>query len=60
VNQRQPQLLQQAQGQDENNQDGLDPAQEAWVRRFVQMALNDEEDLVDGDSDEDDGNWVIR
>ncbi|CZR39542.1 uncharacterized protein FPRO_04439 [Fusarium proliferatum ET1] len=60
VNQRQPQLPQQAQGQDENNQDGLDPAQEAWVRRFVQMALNDEEDLVDGDSDEDDGNWVIR
>ncbi|EGU72099.1 hypothetical protein FOPG_06295 [Fusarium oxysporum f. sp. conglutinans race 2 54008] len=60
VNQRQPQLPQQAQGQDENNQDGLDPAQEAWVRRFVQMALNDEEDLVDGDSDEDDGNWIIR
>ncbi|KAF4338187.1 HFB30-like protein [Fusarium beomiforme] len=58
--QRQPQLPQQEQGQDENNQAGLDPAQEAWVRRFVQMALNDEEDLVDGDSDEDDGNWIIR
>ncbi|KAF4998068.1 hypothetical protein FGRMN_3431 [Fusarium graminum] len=60
ANQRQPQLPQAAPGQDENNQDGLDPAQEAWVRRFVQMALNDEEDLVEGDSDEDDGNWVIR
>ncbi|KAF5657266.1 HFB30-like protein [Fusarium heterosporum] len=60
ANQRQPQLPQAVPGQDENNQDGLDPAQEAWVRRFVQMALNDEEDLVEGDSDEDDGNWVIR
>ncbi|KAM0558539.1 hypothetical protein ACHAPJ_004734 [Fusarium lateritium] len=59
-NQRQPQLPQPAQGQDENNQAGLDPAQEAWVRRFVQMALNDEEDLVEGDSDEEDGNWIIR
>ncbi|KAF4970098.1 hypothetical protein FSARC_2799 [Fusarium sarcochroum] len=59
-NQRQPQLPQPAQDQDENNQAGLDPAQEAWVRRFVQMALNDEEDLVDGDSDEEDGNWIIR
>ncbi|RGP62217.1 hypothetical protein FLONG3_10296 [Fusarium longipes] len=58
ANQRQPQ--QQANGQNDNNQDGLDPAQEAWVRRFVQMALNDEEDLVDGDSDEENGNWVIR
>jgi E3 ubiquitin-protein ligase RNF14 len=26
----------------------------------VQMALNDEEDLVEGDSDEEDGNWIIR
>ncbi|KAJ4250501.1 hypothetical protein NW762_011755 [Fusarium torreyae] len=59
-NQRQAQLPQPAQGQDENNQAGLDPAQEAWVRRFVQMALNDEEDLVEGDSDEEDGNWIIR
>jgi E3 ubiquitin-protein ligase RNF14 len=57
---RQPQLPQAALDQDENNQAGLDPAQEAWVRRFVQMALNDEEDLVEGDSDEDDGNWIIR
>ncbi|KAL4726085.1 hypothetical protein ACLX1H_006762 [Fusarium chlamydosporum] len=54
ANQRQPQPQQQANGQDENNQAGLDPAQEAWVRRFVQMALNDEEDLVEGDSDEED------
>ncbi|KAJ4141300.1 hypothetical protein NW768_000511 [Fusarium equiseti] len=63
ANQRQPQPAQgqgQGQGQDENNQAGLDAAQEAWVRRFVQMALNDEEDLVEGDSDEEDGNWIIR
>ncbi|KIL91139.1 hypothetical protein FAVG1_05836 [Fusarium avenaceum] len=59
-NPRQPQLPQAALDQDENNQAGLDPAQEAWVRRFVQMALNDEEDLVEGDSDDDDGNWIIR
>lgn len=43
-----------------NNQAGLDPAQEAWVRRFVQMALMDEEDLVEGDSDEEGDNWVIH
>jgi E3 ubiquitin-protein ligase RNF14 len=35
--------------QDPNN---LNPQQEAWVRQFVQLALNDEEDLVDWDSDE--------
>ncbi|KAF4467838.1 hypothetical protein FALBO_5284 [Fusarium albosuccineum] len=35
---------------DNNNQAGLDPAQETWVRRSVQMALMDEEDLVEGDS----------
>ncbi|UNI19019.1 RBR-type E3 ubiquitin transferase [Purpureocillium takamizusanense] len=40
---------------------GLDAAQEAWVRHFVQMALLDEEDQVEGgDSDSDDGNWHIR
>ncbi|CAF3443471.1 hypothetical protein SNK03_008502 [Fusarium graminearum] len=62
ANQRQHQLQQQQQanGQNDNNQAGLDPAQEAWVRRFVQMALNDEEDLVEGDSDDEDGNWIIR
>jgi E3 ubiquitin-protein ligase RNF14 len=39
----------------------LDPAQEAWVRHFVQMALMDAEDQVEGgDSDSDDGNWRIR
>ncbi|KHN94132.1 RING finger protein [Metarhizium album ARSEF 1941] len=39
----------------------LDPAQEAWVRRFVQLALLDVEDQVEGgDSDSDDGNWQIR
>ncbi|TWU78358.1 translation termination inhibitor protein itt1 [Metarhizium rileyi] len=43
------------------NADALDPAQEAWVRRFVQMALMDAEDQVEGGgSDSDDGNWRIR
>ncbi|KAG6002852.1 hypothetical protein E4U43_001029 [Claviceps pusilla] len=41
--------------------DALDAAQEAWVRRFVQMALLDVEDQVDGEeSDSDDGDWRIR
>lgn len=43
------------------NAGALDPAQEAWVRRFVQMALMDVEDQVEGgDSDSDDGNWQIE
>ncbi|KAF4986326.1 hypothetical protein FDECE_16008 [Fusarium decemcellulare] len=59
--QNQQQLPAQDQGaNNNNNQAGLDPAQEAWVRRFVQMALMDEEDLVEGDSDEDDDNWRIQ
>ncbi|KAI0977153.1 RWD domain-containing protein [Xylaria arbuscula] len=38
-----------------NNQQNpdLNPQQEAWIRQFVQLALNDEEHLVDGDSDDD-------
>ncbi|KAI1746257.1 RWD domain-containing protein [Xylaria scruposa] len=31
----------------------LNPQQEAWIRQFVQLALNDEEHLVDLDSDDD-------
>lgn len=43
------------------NANALDPAQAAWVRHFVQMALIDAEDQVEGgDSDSDDGNWRIR
>ncbi|EFY93280.1 hypothetical protein J3459_013554 [Metarhizium acridum] len=43
------------------NAGALDPAQEAWVRHFVQMALMDVEDQVEGgDSDSDDGNWQIE
>jgi E3 ubiquitin-protein ligase RNF14 len=43
------------------NGNGLDPAQQAWVRRFVQMALVDAEDQVEGDSDdENDEHWMIR
>ncbi|KAK7413457.1 hypothetical protein QQX98_007682 [Neonectria punicea] len=43
-----------------NNPAGLDPAQEEWVRRFVQMALIDAEDEVEGDSDEDGDGWIIQ
>ncbi|KAI2641707.1 RWD-domain-containing protein [Hypomontagnella submonticulosa] len=31
----------------------LDARQEAWIRQFVQLALNDQEDLVEWDSDDD-------
>ena len=37
----------------------LDAEQAAWVRRFVEMALLDAEDEIDGDSD-DDINFLIR
>ena len=41
--------------------EGLDAAQQAWVRQFVQMALLDEEDQIEGDSDDENGgNWRIR
>lgn len=44
-----------------NNEDVLDAAQEAWIRHFVQMALIDAEDEVEGgDSDDDDENWRVR
>jgi len=37
-----------------------DAANVAWVRMFVQMALNDEEDLLDSDDEGDDqGQWEI-
>lgn len=35
----------------------LDEAQQAWVRRFVEMALLDVEDEVEDDSDDDDLFW---
>ncbi|KFA46349.1 hypothetical protein S40293_08635 [Stachybotrys chartarum IBT 40293] len=39
----------------------LDPAQQAWVRHFVQLALIDAEDEMEGNSDEeDDAGWRIR
>ncbi|KAJ2987318.1 hypothetical protein NUW58_g4573 [Xylaria curta] len=46
---------QQAAGVRRNGQQhvDLDPQQEAWIRQFVQLALNDEEHLVDLDSDDD-------
>lgn len=44
-----------------NDDDVLDPAQEAWIRHFVQMALIDAEDQVEGgDSDEDNEHWRGR
>lgn len=50
-NQRQPQQQQRNAVPNQGQvQEGLDEAQAAWVRAFVQMALMDEE----GDSDEDD------
>ncbi|KAF7543911.1 hypothetical protein G7Z17_g10360 [Cylindrodendrum hubeiense] len=64
-NQRQQQQPQN-QGQNHNNVDnvnnpaGLDPAQEEWVRRFVQMALIDAEDEVEGDSDDEGDGWIIQ
>lgn len=37
-----------------------DAAHQEWVQRFVAMALNDEEDQLESDSDEEDGAaWVI-
>ncbi|KAL8421941.1 hypothetical protein RB596_002626 [Gaeumannomyces avenae] len=37
----------------------LNEAQRAWVRQFVQMALNDQEDLVESDSDDDEEEMVF-
>ena len=37
---------------------GLDVQNQAWIRRFVQMALNDEEDEDDSDSDAEDDNFI--
>ncbi|KAI8623790.1 RWD-domain-containing protein [Xylariaceae sp. FL1651] len=34
------------------NPNDLNPQQEAWIRQFVQLALNDQEDIVDWDSDD--------
>ncbi|RFU25871.1 hypothetical protein B7463_g10464, partial [Scytalidium lignicola] len=38
-----------------------DAIHQAWVQRFVQLALNDEEDLIDWDSDDEEnpGAWEI-
>lgn len=49
-----PRQAQQAAAVGRNGQQNLDlnPQQEAWIRQFVQLALNDEEHLVDGDSDD--------
>ncbi|KAI1342024.1 RWD domain-containing protein [Xylariaceae sp. FL0016] len=36
----------------ENQAQELNPQQQAWVRHFVQMALNDQEDLLEWESDD--------
>ncbi|KAK4467131.1 hypothetical protein QBC42DRAFT_1640 [Cladorrhinum samala] len=41
-------------GELRGGQNELDPAQEAWVRHFVQLALNDEEDILFEDDFSDD------
>lgn len=46
--------------QDAAPADVLDAAQEAWVRHFVQLALMDAEDEIEGDSDDDGEGWIIR
>ncbi|KAI9746380.1 MAG: translation termination inhibitor protein itt1 [Claussenomyces sp. TS43310] len=37
----------------------MEEAQQRWVQNFVQMALNDEEDLIDDGDEEDDVVWEI-
>lgn len=43
-----------------NNGGALNEDQQAWVRRFVAMAIDDMEDELDGDSDDDEMNWMIQ
>lgn len=43
-----------------NNGGALNEDQQAWVRRFVAMAIEDMEDELDGDSDDDEMNWMIQ
>ncbi|EGX91439.1 RING finger protein [Cordyceps militaris CM01] len=38
----------------------LNPEQQAWVRRFVEMALEDAEDDMQGDSDDEDFGFMMR
>ncbi|KAI6782925.1 uncharacterized protein J7T54_002084 [Emericellopsis cladophorae] len=40
--------------------DGLDAAQQAWIRQFVEMALLDEEDMIAEDGLGDDAAFFIR
>lgn len=46
--------------QQEAEDAGLNPEQQAWVRRFLEMAMEDMEDDLHDDSDDDDANWMIR
>lgn len=62
---RQQQALQNRRRQEEEQEvelvpANLNPEQQAWVRRFVEMALEDREDNMHGDSDEEDFNFIMR
>ncbi|KAM3517247.1 hypothetical protein NHJ13051_009153 [Beauveria bassiana] len=38
----------------------LNPAQQAWIRRFLEMALDDEEDGLHDESDDEDFDFMMR
>ena len=67
---RQQQALQDRRQQDEaaeeevrellQAQAELNPEQQAWIRRFVEMALEDVEDDMHGDSDDDEFGFMMR
>jgi len=42
-----------------NHVQRMEEAQQRWVQNFVQMALNDEEDLIEDGDEEDDVGWEI-
>jgi len=44
-----------------HNAAAQDALHQAWVQRFVELALNDEEDLIEWDSDDEEnpGAWEI-
>lgn len=57
---RQNQREAREQQQQEAENADLNPEQQAWVRRFLEMAMEDMEDHLHDDSDDDDANWMIR
>lgn len=59
-NQRDAQIQRQEQQAELIGAEGLNEEQQAWVRRFLEMAMEDMEDHLHDDSDDDDANWMIR